>query len=80
MEAGISATAVAAACVPTIALFSALVALYACASGPDLERVLRDARATRLRQKRRGHRAPRSRFRPKQKLSQDGKGGRSANS
>ena len=73
--------AVAAGCAPAIVVLATLVVLYACASGPELEAALKAASRRRdATRRRRGQRGQRSRYRPKMKLSQDGKGGRSANS
>ena len=63
---------------PCALISMCMIILYACANNEALEDHFR-ARDRDRRKMRRGMKV-KSRYRPRQKLSQDGKGGRSANS
>jgi hypothetical protein len=78
---GSGATVLLALGMPMLIVFGGLWALYLHASNQGLADVMKALRSTRDRsQKRRSTKAKGGNYRPKFKLSQDGKGGRSANS
>ena len=65
---------------PTMVVACALWLLYLCASSEGLEAALRARTRRALRTRSNRYRSGRTRYRPRFKMSQDGKGGRSANS